>query len=86
MKTRSRGWLVDTVVGGLVGGIGAAILVVNLIIFAGIERGYESSIGEVFRQNAVVGVVAVTVLAAGPLVGVLVARRLRHGRSQPAAE
>jgi uncharacterized membrane protein len=75
------GWFVDIVVGGIVGGVAGAIVAVNFIIYAGIDRGYEATIPEVFRQSVVAGVVTVAVLVAGPVVGVWIARRLRRRRS-----
>jgi len=75
------GWFVDIVAGGIVGGVAGAIVAVNLVIYAGIDRGYEATIAEVFRQSVVVGVFTVAVLVAGPVVGVWIARRLRRRRS-----
>lgn len=66
--------MVGIAIGGLVG----AIVAVNIVIYAGIERGYEASIPDVFRQNALVGVLTVATLIAGPVVGVLVMRRRRR--------
>lgn len=74
---RVRGWVVDVVVGGLAGGVVAAVAAVNVVIVSGAERGYESSLGEVFRHSVAAGLVTVAVLAAGPVVGVVVARRRR---------
>jgi hypothetical protein len=75
-----NGWFADIVVGGIVGGVAGAIAAVNFVIYAGIDRGYEASIPDVFRENAVVGVITVAVLVAGPVVGVWIARRLRRRR------
>ena len=49
----------------------------SLIIFAGTERGYEASLSEVFADNVVVGIGAVALLVAGPIVGIVAARRIR---------
>lgn len=76
-----RGWLVDILVGGALGVIVGAIVAVNVVIYAGIEGGYEASIADVFRQNRLVGAVTVAILGAGPIFGVLVARRLRRRRA-----
>lgn len=75
-----RGWLVDLLAGGIAGGVVGAIVAVNIVIFAGIDRGYEATIPEVFRENAAVGVLAVAVLVAGPILGVLTARAIRRRR------
>jgi uncharacterized protein YqgC (DUF456 family) len=80
VETHTRAWLSDLLVGGLVGTVVGAIAAVNVIIYAGIDRGYEASIRQVFRQSTIVGVVTVLVFAAGPVAGVLVARRLRRRR------
>lgn len=77
---KTRGWVLDLVVGGLTGGIVGAIVAVNVVIFAGTDRGYESSPAEVFGQNALVGVLVVVVLLGGPVLGVVTARRIRRGR------
>ena len=80
-KSKS-GWLVDVLAGGFIGGIVGGIAAINLVIFAGIEPGYEATLPEVFSQSWVVGIVTVVVLMAGPIVGVIVARRIRRRRSQ----
>jgi len=77
---RRRAWLADVLVGGLVGGVIGAIVAVNVVIFGGIDGGYEATPAEVFRQNTVVGVLMVAVLVAGPVVGVVTARRRRARR------
>lgn len=74
------GWFVDLVAGGIVGGVAGAIVAVNFVIYAGIERGYEATVPEVFRQSVVAGVITVAILVAGPAVGVWIARRLRRRR------
>jgi len=68
------------VVGGLVGGVVGAIVAVNLVIFAGIDGGYEASLPEVFEQSPLTGFGAVLVLVAGPVLGVIVARSMRRHR------
>lgn len=78
MNRATRAWLVDILLGGIVGGVVGAIVAVNVVIYSGIEPGYEATIPEVFEQSPVVGILTVTVLLAGPLLGVRVARRLRR--------
>jgi hypothetical protein len=51
----------------------------------GIEGGYEASIPDVFRQNLLAGIVTVVILAAGPVLGVAIARRMRRTRSRAAS-
>ncbi|HYO85501.1 MAG TPA: hypothetical protein VES01_03440 [Dermatophilaceae bacterium] len=77
---KTRGWVLDLVVGGLTGGVVGAIVAVNVVIFAGIDRGYESSLADVFRESALVGVLVVVVLLGVPVLGVVTARRIRRGR------
>jgi hypothetical protein len=77
-----RGWLVDVLVGGIVGGAAGAIVSVNFVIFTGIDRGYEATIPEVFGENTLVGVVVVMILVTGPVLGVIIARRLRRRRQR----
>ncbi len=86
MEPRTRGWLADTFVGGIVGGVAGAIVAVNVVIYTGIDGGYEASIAEVFRQNVVVGTLTVAILVAGPVLGVVGARRLRRNRARSNAE
>jgi hypothetical protein len=86
MKSIGRGWLFDLLVGGVIGVIAGAVAAVNLVIYVGIEDGYEATIVEVFAQSPVVGVVTVGVLLAGPIVGVLLARRIRRRRISAIAE
>ena len=80
-RRRKGGWLVDVLAGGVVGGVIGAIVVWNLVIFSGVDRGYEASFREVFDHSPILGVVVMMVLAAGPALGVLVARRIRGRRS-----
>jgi uncharacterized membrane protein YesL len=86
MEPRTRGWLADTLIGGIVGGVVGAIVAVNFVIFIGIDGGYEASITDVFRQSVIAGIVTVTVLLAGPVLGVVGARRLRRKRARPNPE
>ncbi|HSJ83150.1 MAG TPA: hypothetical protein VLA91_04965 [Acidimicrobiia bacterium] len=76
-----KGWLGDLTVGGLVGGLVGAIAAVNFVIYTGIEQGYEASLAEVFQHNLIAGIVTVMILIAGPVLGVLTARRLRRRRA-----
>ncbi len=71
------GVLVRLVVGGIAGLVVGAIAAVNVAIAFGTDRGYEASIGELFTENPLVGVVVVAVLVAGPIAGAIVALRIR---------
>jgi MFS family permease len=81
VDSHKRAWLADIAIGGVIGGVIGAIVAVNFVIYVGIEGGYEATIPEVFRQNVVAGVITVAVLVGGPLLGVVVARRLRRRRA-----
>jgi hypothetical protein len=56
---------------------------VNVVIFSGIEDGYEASPGDVFEQNMIAGVLVVASLVAAPVFGVVALRRLRRSRTKP---
>lgn len=77
-----KGWLVDLTVGGLVGGLVGAVAAVNFVIYTGIEQGYQASLVEVFQYSLIAGIVTVMILIAGPVLGVLTARRLRRNRAK----
>lgn len=79
-RADARGWLVDLVFGGLVGLIVGIVAAVNLVIFTGVEGGYEAGIGDVFEHSVVLGTIVLMFLAAGPIGGVVVARRQRATR------
>lgn len=66
-------------VGALVGGVIGAIVAVNVVIYSGADQGYETTLPELFRQNAAIAILAVLILAAGPVIGALWAVR----RSDP---
>lgn len=68
----------DIAIGIVIGGLGGAIVAVNLAIFGGV--GYDVTIAEVFRRNVLLGVTVVAILLAGPIAGVLMMRRYRRTR------
>lgn len=74
------GWVTDGFVGVILGGVISAIVAVNVVIYAGIEDGYEASIGDVFDESLVIGLVTVAILVGGPILGVYLMRRRRHRR------
>lgn len=75
-----RGWLVDMVVGGLGGLVVAWIVAVNLVIYLGVEGGYQAGPGDVFEHSWTLGIVVVAVLVAGPVLAVTYMRRQRRQR------
>lgn len=80
MRHDLRGWVVDLLAGGLAGGVLGAIVTVNLVIFSGAPRGYETTLVQLFDESPVLGVVVVVLLATGPVIGVIAARLLREKR------
>lgn len=75
-----HGRIADLVFGAVIGGMTGVVVAVNVVIFSGIDSGYESTIPEMFRFSPLLGIVVVAILAAGPIVGVIVARRTRRRR------
>jgi len=77
MRRRRLVALLVTIVGVVIGfGVGA-IAAVNIVIYSGIDRGYEASPSDVFSQSPVVGILALAALVAGPITGAYLARRVR---------
>jgi hypothetical protein len=77
-----RGWLFDLIVGGGLGGLLGLIVAVNVVIYSGVAGGYEAGLGEVFQHSVVIGLIVVTVLVGGPVLGLLVARRRRRNTTR----
>ena len=77
---QTRHWLVDAGIGAFAGGIIGLILAVNVVIYAGPDQGYESSINDVFEHSIITGLAAIALVIAGPIVGIVIARRLRNQR------
>lgn len=75
MSMTRRRLAIRVVSGALVGLVVGAIASVNVVIFGGIEDGYEASIPEVFDESTLVGLIAVVVLVAGPVIGAIIALR-----------
>lgn len=76
----TRRWLVDCILGAIAGAVAGAIIAVNVVIFSGMSRGYETTIPEVFDESPAVGVIVLAMLIGGPVVGVYLVRKLRGGR------
>jgi hypothetical protein len=64
-------------------GIVGAIVAVNVVIYSGIDDGYDATLGEVFYRTPAVGVVAVALALLGLLAGIAVAPYLRNRRTAP---
>ena len=82
MEASTKTRLIDTVVGAILGLAVGAIAAVNVVITAGVNRGYQASFSEIFEESIFLGVVTVAILAAGPVVGVIAARRIRKRTNQ----
>lgn len=85
MEPSKRGWIIDVIIGGIAGGIIGAIVAVNVVIYSGIDEGYEALLGgDVFDRYPAVGFIAVAILLLGPFVGIGAARFLRGRRTTTA--
>jgi len=80
MTPHTRHWLVDCILGAFAGAVVGAVAAVNVVIFSGMSRGYETTIPQVFDESPVVGVIVLAVLVGGPVVGVYIARKRQGGR------
>ncbi len=77
MRRRRLITVLVTIAGVVIGLVVGAIVAVNIVIYSGIDRGYEASPSEVFSQNPVVGILALAALVAGPVTGAYLTRRVR---------
>lgn len=83
-KHSVRDWVVDVALGSVVGALIGGIVAVNVVIFSGIDDGYQASIGDVFSDNPIIGVLTVAILVAGPFAGIVMMRRRRARRRERA--
>lgn len=65
-------------IGAIVGFAVGAIIAVNVVITAGVDQGYQASLPEIFDESLILGIVIVSILAAGPVLGVIIANRLQR--------
>lgn len=72
--------MIDLLVGGGVGVVVGWIVALNVMIYSGTDRGYETSLPAIFDQQPLVGFIVVGLVVAGPIIGVAMARRLRSRR------
>lgn len=66
-----------SVIAALGGFVVAVIVILNLHILVGLEDGYAASPADVFAWSAILGVVDIGLLAAGPVLGFVTASRFR---------
>lgn len=71
------------VIGAAAGAVVGLIVAVNLVITFGPDQGYESSVGQVFDHSTVLGLAAVAVVVAGPVVGMMIARGAQQTSRRP---
>ena len=69
-------------IGAILGFAVGAIIAVNVVITAGVDQGYEASLPEIFEESIFLGIVTVAILAAGPVLGVIIAHRLQRRSAQ----
>lgn len=85
MRSQARHTVVTmalSVVAALVGFVVAVIIILNLHILVGLEDGYAASPADVFEWSVLLGAVDIALLVAGPVLGIVVASRLRRRDSQ----
>lgn len=70
--------VVAALLGALLGAIVGAVFAVNLMIFSGVEGGYEASFSDVFEHRPFVGVLVVAALVVSPFIGLAVALHRRR--------
>jgi uncharacterized membrane protein len=78
MRSSARRRVGAGLLGALLGAIVGTVLALNLLIFAGVEGGYEASLPDVFERRPLVGVATVVVFVVPTLLGPAIA--LRRGR------
>lgn len=66
----------------MIGGLVGLVVAVNVVIYSGIEEGYEADLADVFGQRPIVGLLVLSILVVAPVVGVLAARRIRLERDR----
>lgn len=73
---------VTGLLGGLLGAIVGAVFAVNLVIFSGVEGGYEASLSDVYHQRPIIAVLVVVALVVSPIVGAKLALHRLEERSR----
>jgi hypothetical protein len=80
--TARSGWLVDGLLGGLGGLVAGGVVAVNMVIYLGVEGGYQASLADVFEHSVVIGILVLVALMAGPVAGVVYMHRRRRLREE----
>lgn len=82
MKSPVAKRVTNGAIGAILGFAVGAIIAVNVVITAGVDQGYEASLPEIFEESIFLGIVTVAILAAGPVLGVIIAHRLQRRSAQ----
>ena len=82
MKSPAVKRVANGAIGAILGFAVGAIIAVNVVITAGVDQGYEASLPEIFEESIFLGIVTVAILAAGPVLGVIIAHRLQRRSAQ----
>ncbi len=77
-RSVALGTFAAVLLGALLGLVIGAIVALNLLIFSGIEGGYEAGLPDAFEQRPWVAITIVVVLVAVPVGGAVTALRLRR--------
>jgi uncharacterized membrane protein YccC len=78
MRSKAVKRIANGVIGAILGFAVGAIIAVNVVITAGVDQGYQASLPEIFEENVFLGIMTVLILAAGPVLGVIIAHRLQR--------
>ena len=78
MKSTAVKRIANGAIGAILGFAVGAIIAVNVVITAGVDQGYQASLPEIFDESLILGIVIVSILAAGPVLGVIIANRLQR--------
>ncbi len=74
-----RQQIIDLALGIVGGAVVGAIVAVNFIITIGI--GYDVTLADVYRESPPAGVLTTAILVAGPIIGVVLMRKLSRRRN-----
>ena len=80
-RSQLGGWAIDLTAGIAAGSVVGVILALNIVIFSGVDDGYQASVRAVFEQRPWAGVMAGMAIILSPVLLVLSLRRLRQNRA-----
>lgn len=73
--------MLDLTVGIAAGSLVGVILALNIVIYSGVDDGYQASVQSVFEQRPWAGVLAAMAIILAPVLYVLGLRRRRRNRA-----